>query len=105
MIEKNVEKKIFDFIIDKNYEQQTSDLPQKGNYFIEYNFQIALNDKYKDYIFVISNQIHYHNYSMSEKKFGLYTFDCNTGAPIDNFDDEKCYFGFFNDLRILKRII
>lgn len=100
----DAEKKIVAFVIEKNYQQTTSDIPEKGHYFVESNFVLATNKKDNNHIFVISDKLHYHNYSISKVEKEVYAFD-NSGNKIENFDEKNVYFGFFKDLKNIKKII
>ena len=105
-INKEVKAKIFDYILQKNLTQTLSSLPEKGSYFIESAYELALNDKNDKYYFVVSRKIMYHNYSISDRRFGIYAFDKNSGELAKDFDEKNgCYLGFFKDLKIVETII
>ena len=99
-IKAEVKEKIRAYIVAKNLEQTTKELPEKGTYFIEYNYELAENDKF-EHLFVVAIMLKYHNYSISEKVYSLYAFDRNSGNQITDFEKKGgCYVGFFQDLKI-----
>lgn len=100
-----VKEKIVNFIIEKNLKQSLDSLPNKGNYSVEFQYELAENNKAEKYIFVVSQKMTYHNHSVSDKRYGLYAFDKKTGNQIVDFEKTGCYVGFFNDLKIVEEII
>jgi len=105
-IKKEIRDKIIDYILDKNLQESLKPLPEKGTYKVESNYELGVNDKIKNYVFVVSQVLTYHNYSISDKRYGLYAFDVNTGELSPDFESKQgCYVGFFNDLQILASIV
>ena len=105
-ISEQVKESIEDFVLEKNMEESLKELPGAGIYNVESQYQFATNDKFKNNIFVVSQIIEFKGKSISDKRFGIYAFDANTGEQITSFEkDGKCYYGFFEDLKIIERII
>jgi len=104
-ISAEIKEKIRDFVIEKNLKQSLDSLPNKGNYAVEFQYELAENKKAEKYIFVVSQKLTYHNHSVSDKRYGLYAFDRKTGNQIADFEKNGCYVGFFNDLKIVEEII
>ena len=104
-ISAEIKEKIRDFVIEKNLKQSLDSLPNKGNYAVEFQYELAENKKAEKYIFVVSQKLTYHNHSVSDKRYGLYAFDRETGNQITDFEKKGCYVGFFNDLKIVEEII
>ena len=104
-ISAEIKEKIRDFVIEKNLKQSLDSLPNKGNYAVEFQYELAENKKAEKYIFVVSQKLTYHNHSVSDKRYGLYAFDRKTGNQIADFEKNGCYVGFFNDLKIVVEII
>ena len=105
-IKTDVRDNILEFIIKKNLEETLKELPDKGTYSTECDYQLAFNEKYPKLFFVISLKMTYHNHSLDSKKYGLYAFDSTDGHYVPDFEKENgCYNGFFTDLKIIERII
>lgn len=104
-ISKEVKEKIRDFVIEKNLKQSLDSLPNKGSYSIEFQYELAENKKVEKYIFVVSQKLTYHDHSVSDKRYGLYVFERESGNQVTDFEKNGCYVGFFNDLKIVEEII
>lgn len=103
---KEARENILEFIIKKNFDETLKELPEKGRYSVECDYQLATNDKYPKHIFVVSTKMKYYNHSLDEKKYGLYAFNSDNGHYEPNFEDEQGYYnGFFTDLNVIERII
>ena len=97
---------ILEFIIKRNLDETLKELPSKGTYSIECDYELATNAKYPKHIFVTSTKMTYHNHSLDSKKYGLYAFHSSDGSYAPDFEKENgCYNGFFTDLNIIERII
>jgi hypothetical protein len=105
-IKKEVKDKIVNYILKKNVDQSLEPLPEKGEYFIEYCYELAYNPKVDNIIFVMSIKLNYHNYSIDKKSYNLYAFDVKNGNLIENYQEKgMCYNGFFQDLIVIQEII
>lgn len=101
-----VKDNILEFIIKKNFDETMKELPDKGTYSIECDYQLATNEKYPKLFFVVSTKITYHNHSLDSKKYELYAFDSTDGHYKPDFEKENGYYNeFFSDLNIIQRII
>ncbi len=105
-INKQVKDSIFDFIVQRNLKNSSEELRSKGKFTIESQYELAINPKIKKYVFVVSEKIVYHNHSIEDKRYGVYAFDVKKGNYIKDFEEKGgCYIGFFNDLKIVEKII
>jgi hypothetical protein len=105
-INKEVRNKIVSYILKKNVDQSLKPLPEKGEYFIEYCYELAYNPKIDNIIFVMSIKMEYFNYSINKKSYNLYAFDVKNGNLIENYQENgMCYNGFFQDLQVIEEII
>jgi len=99
-------EKIVDYILQLNLKNIHQQLPKSGNSSVEMNYRLGVNEKSNKYAFVISEKISYYNGSMKDRRYKLYAFDINSGELIPNFENGgECYYGFFNDLKIVEDII
>ncbi len=105
-IRKEVKDTIFDYIVRKSLKESLQEIPDKGAYDVEYEYELATNDKFNKYVFVVSKKISYKSHSLDEKGYNLYAFDVKSGKIVSDFEQKNgCYFGFFNDLKVIEQII
>lgn len=105
-ISENLKEAVKDFVASKSLKQMQSSMPSKGLVKVEYRFNLCYNPKVLDKVFVVSEIMKYQSQSLSDKKYGIYAFDINSGQEIKNFgDSDDCYFGIVNDLRVIERIL
>lgn len=106
-INQEVIKKIKHYIVKKNVKDSLyADMPSQGKHFFEAEYDLAINEKVKDMIFVVSVKTFYGNGRIEDKKYGIYAFDKNTGEEVKNFEEtNSCYLGFFNDLTVIENIL
>ncbi len=105
-INEEVKSKIRTHIELKNIKSVLKELPHKGYHSVEVDFEMAVNKKDEKYVFVISQIIKYHNGSIDSKTYNIYAFDSKSGELIKDFEEKGgCYYGFFNDLKIIETIL
>jgi hypothetical protein len=105
-IKKEVKDKIVKYILKINVDQSLKPLPEKGEYFIEYCYELAYNPKVDNVIFVVSIKMEYFNYSINKKSYNVYAFNVENGNLIEGYQKNgKCYNGFFEDLQVIEEII
>lgn len=105
-MEKIAKEKIIQHIRELNFKNIHQQFPKAGNSFIEANFKLGLNEKSDKYAFVVSEKITYYNGSMKDRRYQIYAFDKTTGELVPDFEkDGGCYYGFFNDLKIVQDIV
>lgn len=105
-IKNEARENILEFIIKKNLEETLKELPERGTYSNECDYQLATNSRYPKHLFVTSLKMTYRNHSLDSKKYGLYAFDSEDGKYAPDWEKENgCYNGFFTDLTIIERII
>ncbi len=101
-----VQEKIIEKILAKNLAEALKQIPDKGNYVLENQYELGTHPKYPDLYFVSSIKMSYHNHSITGKEHGLYAFDKKTGEEVPNFqNDGKCTCGFFKDMDVIKQIV
>ena len=99
-------KKIRDFVYDKSLQDNLKQIPDKGTYAINLGYDIAINTKYPDMIFVIYKQYSYKNHSITNIRWCVYAFDKKTGELVPNFQDSpKCYDGFYSESELIEQLV
>jgi hypothetical protein len=105
-MEANVLDKIVNFVLERNVKNNLQEMPNRGNSLVELDFKIANNPKCPGKVFVVYDKIKYYNGSMKERGYGLLAFDEKTGDIIPDFEKSGgCYFGFFDDAKIINNIV
>lgn len=105
-IKEEVKKEIRNQIQLKNIKGVLNELPNKGYHSVEVNYEMAVNKKDDKFVFVVSQIITYHNGSIDDRRYNIYAFDSNSGKLIEDFEEKGgCYYGFFNDLKIIETIL
>jgi len=105
-INQEVIKKIKVFIAKKNIKDLTATMPSQGKHVFEADYDLAVNEKVNDLVFVVSVKTFYGSSRIEDKRYGIYAFDINTGEEVKNFENtDKCYFNFFNDLTVIENIL
>jgi hypothetical protein len=105
-ISEKVKSKIIDYAVDMNAKNIHNQLPKSGRHTLEFDFKLGLNDKTDKYAFVVYEKYSYYNGSLKERKYQILAFDINTGDLIPDFEKSGgCYYGFFNDLKIVQDIV
>jgi hypothetical protein len=101
----NPNDKIINYILERNIKNNLNEMPNKGYNDVELNFQLASNDKVPGKTFVVYERLRYYNSSLKDRKCDMLAFD-EKGDLIPDFDKKGgCYFGFFDDLKIIKNIV
>lgn len=105
-ISEAVEHKIIQHIRELNFKNIRQQFPKAGNSFIEANFKLGMNEKSDKYAFVVSEKFTYYNGSQKDRRYQIYAFDKTTGDLVPDFEKNGgCYYGFFNDLKIVQDIV
>lgn len=105
-INQEVIKKIKVFVIKKNLKDLSSPMSNQGKHVYESEYDLAVNERVNDLVFVVSVRVFYVSSRIEDKRYGIYAFDKNTGEEVKNFEDtDKCYFNFFNDLTVIENIL
>lgn len=104
-ISKQVQDKITNYIVKKSLDNSFIETTSQGKEILEYDFELALNDKEPKYLFVVCKKMVYQGNSLVDKGYEVYAFNKQSGEIEKDFSKKGCYYGFFNDLKILERII
>jgi hypothetical protein len=105
-ISEKVKSVIVEQILKINFDNKRQDIPSKGRFTIESNYELAINEKMPKYIFVVTTKIDFHNHQIDGKGYGLYAFYSINGKLDTDFDSRGgCYYGFFQDIKIIETII
>jgi hypothetical protein len=97
--------KIKSFVRQKDLKESLVPIPNIGEFQVEHSYDIMENKKVDDHIFVVSIIMKYENGSLRDKRYGLYAFDKNGNFVPDYEEKNGCYYGFFNDLKLIETVI
>ena len=105
-IKQEVKDAIYHFVQKKNIGEIREPMPHKGMVQSEIKYELATNPKSPKYLFVVSEKYTFYNGSIQDKRWGIYAFDKETGSLVTDFEEKGgCYYGFFNDLDFIERIL
>ena len=105
-LKEEVKDAIINYIQKKNINEIIEPMPNRGYSYSEMRYEIAYNESLPNYIFVVSEKYTFHNGSISDKRWGIYAFDKETGNLIKDFEEKGgCYVGFFNELQFVEKIL
>lgn len=83
-----VENKILGFISEKNIIDEMQYFPAHGTFSVEGEYDLVKDSASDDKIYVRSTLLTYHDYSLINRQYKIYSFNANTGEFLgeDNSD-------------------